>query len=187
MGYYRQKRKRKKNINPSVYLSVTIVLGVLTGAVYARLIDSDAVMSAGRLIDEMLSAVREINPSATFVSSFLKHIRIIIILWLVGFTRFPIVLGILYVRFFTLSFTVCAIIKSHYGLAVVITAILPQNIFMLPAITYLALNGLCSITKRISNQEQDMLVRTFALAAGVLCALIAALTDAYVTPVLLQL
>jgi len=121
------------------------------------------------------------------------------LIWLLGLTVIgaPLVLGVVFLRGFILGFTIGFIVDELHakGLLLSLVSVLPHNLIAAPAVI-LAAGGALSFAgaalKTLLGLSRESIYGQFAantgLAAASACLLAAAaLVEAYVTPVLVQL
>ena len=185
------KKSRRRNRYPGgnmiilCFIGIIMVLGLIIGAIYGDYAKTEIIIE---MVDGLYYS--SVNTNASLVNTFLKYLRIAVILWISGFftAGAAVIISMLFIRSFAYGFTMSAFI-SHYGIHGLVMAFntyILQNIFLIAAMIFLSFYGIINIINKINNMKRDRVTQGFVLIIGVLCAAIASLIEIYITPLLLS-
>lgn len=176
-----------------------LLAGVIAGAVFSNLMDEMTYHSIKDFMTEFLNSFDKslINQKTTFIDALLKYSRGILIIWIAGFFAPGLVIIVCAVlsKAFAYGFTTAALVKYFgvYGFIIGFSAYVPQNLIFMPAIFYVAYSALGFIRERRTDAPRTAprsggAIGEYALVLliGLLCCAIAALTETYLTPTLLE-
>ncbi|MCL2337106.1 MAG: stage II sporulation protein M [Firmicutes bacterium] len=177
-----------------------IVTGVLSLGIWAGYLGANSLQAAQSAelhsyLATFLAQLAEINPDRAQMARNALYNNLLTgaIMYIMGLTviSLPLLLAFIFIRGFVLGFTV-GFLAAQYkiqGVLVLLVSVLPHNIFFVPA---LIIGGTASMSfsllliKRFFNSHTPVwpgLISYTLLMAGVMAVfLLAALTEAYVTP-----
>lgn len=182
-----------------IVLSV-FALGLVGGAFGVQKLQVDQARELSLYLDRFLqqAGMLEVDSSKALWSVLYNDIMIILTVYLLGLTviGIPVMLGIVFTRGFVLGFTIGFLSreKSVQGVILTFVAILPQNIFLIPALLFggvASLSFALLLARRFYNSKVliwpsfvvysgfMLLVMVFSVGAG--------LIEVYCTPLLLKL
>lgn len=184
--------------------AAALVAGVVVGAIVAgALAPSERAGVSGPLLGFLsdLAVNQGIPPAAELLRhSAARHLRTAALLWLLGVTvvGFPGVLVILFVRGFSIGFTVGFLVRNLGlpGLAVATAGVLPQHLLSVPVVLVqgvAALSFSLSLFRNRFGREhrarfyQELAGYTAVLAGTSLLLMAAALLESFVSPIFLRL
>lgn len=189
----------RRNLAVLALVTLVFTIGVLFGASYS------AVMTEWRseihiyLRSGLESLARDapMNQGAKAMSSIQANLSTAGVIWLLGISvvGFPGILVVLFLRGFSLGFTVCFMVRelSVPGVAAAFTSILPHNLISIPTILLLGTTSmsfsLSVFRRRVLGQPLDTQVEFLksGIAAGMagVALSLSSLIQAYVSPALL--
>ncbi len=187
--------------NWPAYLIVLIIFatGFTAGALGVQKLQADQVQELSVYLDRFMqqAGMIEIDQTKALKTALYNDIVIILAVYLFGLTiiGIPVMLGIIFVRGFALGFTVgfLASEKSIQGLVLAFAAILPPNIFLIPA---LLIGGVASfsfallLVKRFYNSKvlvwPSFIAYSSLMFLVMLCSAGAGLVEVYFTPFLVK-
>lgn len=138
-----------------------------------------------------------LNGSVLWFYAFLNQAKSIIGIWFLGLTviGMPIILAVLFLKGFSLGFTVGFLVQEKAGAGVLITilSILPQNLLYIPLLIIWAVIGVnfsISIAagkyNRAGSLGRALVSYTMLMLIFLILVLIGAFIEAYFSPWLLQ-
>lgn len=141
--------RKKLDVRSEIYMIIFFIfIGSLCGAVIANNINRIALDSLNRSIKIFFNDLIcfNINKSSMFVQEFMKNLKIILFLWLMGFIPFGklFVCFILFIKGLSYGFTSSLLFNTYKlkGFFYVLKFILPTSFILLPAIIFISV---CSI------------------------------------------
>lgn len=185
-----------------VYLAILLVfaLGFAAGVYGVQKMQWDQAQELGGYLDQFLrqAAALEVDPAEGLRDVLYNDLMVILAVYLLGLTviGIPVILGILFTRGFVLGFTIYFLAreKSVQGIILAVAAVLPQNIFLIPA---LLMGGVASLSfalllaRRFYNSKvlvwPSFVMYSSLMLAVTACAAAAGLVEVYITPLLVKL
>lgn len=196
----RLKQHLKTNYRQYLLVLVFMLLGLISGYYRAAGLESGVEEHLSAMLDQYLEAGLEGNlmGNTIFFSAFLKQSQTLLTIWLLGLTviGLPLILVVVFLRSFSLGFTMGFFIqeKAGSGILLSIITLLPQNLVYLAALAagaVTALNFSVYIVKSRNTMDKPLgvgLVAYTAVMAFLIVLLAAgAFIEAYLTPWLLGL
>lgn len=204
-GRIRQAIVRHVRDNIGVYCLITLLLvvGVIFGSLANRALDGTQKADLLNYIQEFFQDLN--SPGGAFSSetvarrAIIQNLRNGLLVWLAGLLVFglPLVLAAVCLRGFALGFTVGFLVNEmgYRGILFSVAALLPQNIFSLPALLVISVVStafsLSVIRSRLWRQKTNLRRNLFLSGGLVLCMcgllIIAGAVEAYITPVFMRL
>lgn len=152
------------------------------------------------LIDNYLNggADAELNKQAILLNSFLNQAKSVVAIWFLGLTiiGMPLILAIVFLKGFSLGFTVCFLVKEKAmsGILISILSILPQNLIYIPLLiiwSVVGINFSVYITRSRSGigipLGRGFISYTLLMLISLMIVLVGALIEAYLSPLFLSL
>lgn len=188
--------------NWPAYLLILFVfaLGLSAGALDVYKLRAGELQELSLYLDRFMeqAALLETEPAAAMKSALYNDLILIAVIYFLGLTiiGIPVILILIFTRGFVLGFSIVFLgwQKNIQGVILSCAAILPQNIFFLPA---LLLGGVASLSfalllgRRFFNSKvviwPSFLIYSGFMAFLILIALLAGLVEVYLTPFLVKL
>lgn len=188
--------------NWPAYLIVLAVftLGLAAGSFGVQKLQADQAQELSLYLDRFLqqAGMIEVDSAKALRDVLLNDIILFLAVYLLGLTviGIPVMLGIIFTRGFVLGFTICFLTrdKSVQGVILTCAAILPQNIFLVPA---LLVGGVASLSfalllaRRFYNSKvliwPSFVVYSALMFLVTACSAGAGLVEVYLTPILVRL
>lgn len=194
--------KKSGGISQAVSYAIIIIMvtGVVAGAVAANVMDSSSSEAVKTYITGFLGGFDRsaINQKASLAESLYKYARVIAVIWAAGLLEPGLVVAVCVILFkaFAYGFTTAALVRyfGFYGLVVGFSCYIPQNIFFLPAMLWVAFSAVIALgnkardTKSAGAKQNSagFAEYTLVLLTGLLCCVVAALIETYITPSLIE-
>lgn len=176
------------------------ILGVAAGTYGVEKLRAEQVQELGLYLDRFLqqAGMIEVDASKAMREALYNDMTTVLAVYLLGLTVIgvPVMLGLLFARGFVLGFTIhfLAREKNVEGVILACAAILPQNIFLVPA---LLMGGVASLSfslllgRRFFNTKVQVWP-SFVVYSGFMlliaaCFAGAVLVEVYLTPLLVRL
>ncbi|OPZ74348.1 MAG: Stage II sporulation protein M [Firmicutes bacterium ADurb.Bin456] len=175
-------------------------LGLTAGTLGVYKLQAGEVQELSLYLDNFMEAAPfvETKPALALNTVLRNNLFLIAAIYLLGLTiiGIPVILMLIFTRGFTLGFTLVFLgwQKNIQGIILSCAAVLPQNIFFLPA---LLLGGVASLSfalllvKRFGNSKiviwPSFLVYSGFMTILVVLAFLAGFTEVYLTPLLIKL
>jgi len=186
---------------PAYLIVVSVfLLGIITGITGVKGLPFEQVQEIKTYLDHFLqqAGMMEVNNKAALRDIMYNDLSIIFEEYLLGLTviGIPVMLGIIFTRGYVLGYCVAFLTnpKSVLGMALTCTAILPQNIILVPALLLGGVASLCFamlLVKRFNNSK-IIIWPSFVVYSGLMCLILAVsagagLVEVYLTPILVKL
>jgi stage II sporulation protein M len=146
------RRKLKQHVieNRWQYLLIMLLflLGVLIGAYKVMGLAGGVKSHLLSLIDDFLKGGinTDLDKQAILFNSFLNQAKSIIVVWFLGLTviGMPIILGLIFLKGFSLGFTIAFLVqeRAESGVLISILSILPQNLVYIPLVIIWSVVGI---------------------------------------------
>lgn len=196
-------RHVRDNVGVYFLIIVLLIAGIIFGSLANRALDG---AQKADLLNYMQSFFQDLNSSNGNISgeavarrAIFQNLRNGLFVWAAGLVVFglPLVLGAICLRGFALGFTVGFLVNEmgYRGILFSIAALLPQNIFSLPALIVISAVAttfsLSVIRSRLGHRKTNTRQKIAASGGLVLCMcgllIIAGAVEAYITPVFMRL
>jgi len=196
-------RHVKENIGVYCLIILLLTVGIIFGSLANRALDGT---QKADLLNYMQTFFQDLSAqSSKFSGAVLarkaisQNLRNGLFVWLAGLLVFglPLVLGAVCLRGFALGFTVGFLVNEmgYRGILFSVAALLPQNMFSLPALLVISVVStafsLSVLRNRLSRQKTNIRQNLLTSGGLVLCMcgflIVAGAVEAYVTPVFMRL
>jgi stage II sporulation protein M len=198
---FKDRIKQHISENRPQYIMVIIIflVGLVMGSYQVSGLDGGVKSQLSGMVDDYLRGGMDgsLSGQEILVAAFLKQLKATVLLWFLGLTviGFPLILGFIWFRGFSLGFTVSFLLHDRAGAGILITiiSILPQNIIYIPlflAWSVMAINFSIYVLKgRNSGVPLGRAVMgyTVIMLAYLLIFLAGAFVEAYLSPWFLSL
>ena len=198
---FKARIKQHISENRPQYIMVIIIflVGLVMGSYQVSGLDGGVKSQLSGMVDDYLRGGMDgsLSGQEILVAAFLKQLKATVLLWFLGLTviGFPLILGFIWFRGFSLGFTVSFLLHDRAGAGILITiiSILPQNIIYIPlflAWSVMAINFSIYVLKgRNSGVPLGRAVMgyTVIMLAYLLIFLAGAFVEAYLSPWFLSL
>lgn len=205
LGYFRRNIAEylRQNVVAYFFITLILVIGVVIGAFAVKILPED---QKAELINYLSVLFQRLNSPnmllgsegyAIFISQIISNCKIIILMWLLGFTivGIPFVLFIIFTRGFVIGFTVGFLVDEYVarGLGFALATVLPHNFFSVPAIlvTGVSATSFSLMLLRRRHQGKSHLLYE-SIAYTVICLImlgamfVSAGVEAYISPVFMK-
>lgn len=194
-------RYLKENMYPFIFVSIVFVVGVIFGSVMVNRLPeqhNQPLLNELNFYFEVLDETPAVNRLGILQESFMTNGKFILISFLSGLTviGIPVIVLMLFMRGVILGFTVGFIFthSSFRGLFFALTAIVPHNLFVIPALLLASVASisfswviLLKVARNKNFNIKTYLINYCALTLLSLSLIsVAALVEAYIIPVLLK-
>ncbi len=190
----------KANIVAYFFMILIFIIGIVMGALAVKVLpDSQKNELTGYLYGYFQKLIQgsyyAVDSKVMFGTVFLNYIKIIGIIWLLGFTiiGIPFVIFIIFTRGFVIGFTVGFLINEYVfkGLMFALASVMPHNFFAIPAVIT---SGVLATTFSLMLLRRKTKINLISqsIAYTVLCfsmlivTLVAAITEVYIAPVFMR-
>lgn len=192
-----------KNIALYLITILSFTIGISTGAFTVNALgdtQSDELYSYLQEFLYIMGTQDSVNVTELLKLSIFNHLKIIIILWVLGITviGIPLILIIIGIKGFTIGFTVGFLIRymDFKGVLFTVLAILPQSIIVIPC--YILAAVICinfaltiarSRTKK-KYRKEDIRTQFFSYSTIIILLffvlMIGSIVEAYITPIFIK-
>ena len=189
-----------ENIRSYIFVAIIFMLGIALSIIFINNIDDSQKGEISTYITTFTNSLKDgytIDKGELLTTSIWKNAILCIIMWFAGSTviGIPIVLGIVGYRGFCIGYTVLALTFTYgtsNGTIFFLSAMLLQNIIIIPCILSLAVSGLKlykSIIKdrRRENVKIEIIRHTISSLLILIMLIIASLIETYISTSLLQM
>lgn len=194
-------RNIKENIG--VYFTVTLffAIGISVGAFTAKALDINQKQELVTYLNKFFQILNNqtVNKNAIFYQSFKNNLQTVFFIWFLGVTviGIPFTLLITSFRGFIVGFTVSFLIQGigWKGFILILTAVLPQNIVLIPCLLIISATSLCfsiqvfktKIKRRIVNSiRSNIFSYTMTILIVFAFTIAGSLFEAYISPHILK-
>lgn len=192
----------RANIVAYFFLILIFIIGIVIGAMAVKTLPEEQKTELATYLHFFLQGLVEHPAGLGDTSSLLpsvigNNIKIIAIMWLLGFTivGIPFVLFLVCLRGFIIGFTVGFLVNEYVmrGLVFAIVAVLPHNFLAVPAILatgVAATTFSLMLVRRKHKNKGNLLYKS--IAYSILCLVmvmimfVAALIEVYISPVFMK-
>lgn len=200
----RSKHRLKQHISENrwqyLLLALIFLVGVLVGDYKSLGLTNGVKSHLLALIDDYLQGGVnvDLDKQVILFNSFINQGKSVIAVWFLGLTiiGMPLILGVVFLKGFSLGFTIGFLIKERGILGILITmlSILPQNLIYIPLLIVWSVLGI-NFTLYITRGRQlsglplgkGLLRYTLLMLASLVIVLVGALIEAYLSPWFLSL
>ncbi len=197
---YRIKQHLKENSVQYMLILGIFIIGFMLGFLNVRGLDDEVKKYLVVMLDNYLRGGLEgdLYGRSILVTAFIKQAETIFSIWLLGLTviGLPLILAVIFLRAFSLGFTVGFLLQQKAGAGVLLAmvSILPQNLVYMPCLIIagvVAMNFSVYIVKSRTAGGNSLGVALLAYSIVMLLLLLAfalgAFIEAYLSPWLLGL
>ncbi|MBP2662167.1 MAG: spoIIM [Firmicutes bacterium] len=193
----------RANIVAYFFMILIFVIGIVIGAMAVKTLPEEQKIELVGYLRVFFQGLTEqpdgISNTHTLLASVMgNNIRIIGIMWLLGFTivGIPFVLFMVCLRGFIIGFTVGFLVHEYVmkGLLFAIAAVLPHNFLAVPAILatgVAATTFSLMLVRRKHNNKDNLFYNSIAYSIFCLAMLVlmlgAALIEVYISPVFMKM
>ena len=193
----------RANIVAYFFMILIFVIGIVIGAMAVKALPDDQKIELVGYLRVFFQGLAEQpagigNTQSLLASVMGNNIKIIGIMWLLGFTivGIPFVLFMVCLRGFVIGFTVGFLVNEYVmkGLLFAIVAVLPHNFLAVPAILatgVAATTFSLMLVRRKHNNKDNLFYNSIAYSVFCLAMLVimlgAALIEVFVSPVFMKL
>lgn len=185
------------------FLILCLLSGMVAGILFVGTVSQNQSDELNQFINTFCkqAAGQSIPPSEIFIASILSNLRIICLMWVCGlvFILSPVVYGLVAVKGFGIGFTV-GFLSFHFGFKgfmLAMVSILPQGIFLLPALFYMAHCAIRFASQKRkrkkgtgSSMKYDEMKEfkrfTYCIIAGGVILLFTSVIDSFIVPVFVK-
>lgn len=196
---YRIKQHINENRWQYYILTLLFVLGTIAGNYPISYLEDGVKSHLLDLIDNYLrSELTDTITVSFWAAAFINQFKTLLIIWFLGLTviGLPLILGIIFVRGFSLGFTIGFLVQEKAGAGVLISllSVIPQNLVYIPLLivwSMVAMNFSIYLVRGRTAMNLS-LGKSLAVYTGllVICSVIllaGSLIEAYLSPWLLSL
>lgn len=196
---YRIKQHINENRWQYYILILLFVLGIIAGNYPITYLEAGVKNHLLDLIDNYLrSGLTDTITVSFWAAAFINQLKSLLIIWFLGLTviGLPLILGIIFVRGFSLGFTIGFLVqeKAAAGILIALLSIIPQNLVYIPVLivwSVIAMNFSIYLVKGRSAMNlslgKSLAIYTSLLMVSSAILLAGSLIEAYLSPWLLSL
>jgi len=189
--------------NLACYLLVALIFsgGIMAGALMVRVLpEAQAGELSGYLFHYFIDfSQEELSQQLMLRESITNNLKYVLAIWLSGalIIGFPLIFIFLFIRGFILGFTVGFLVDqiAFQGIVFAISAILPHNILLIPALMIAGVSAtsysLIIIKMRLKAQKYNVNTMfwnySLLITLSILFVALAGLIEAYITPVFMKI
>jgi stage II sporulation protein M len=195
---YRIKQHLKENSTQYLIILAIFVFGFIFGFINVKGLDDQVKSHLTGMLDNYLRAGIEgdLYGRNIFINAFIKQVETILSIWLLGLTviGLPLILVVVFLRAFSVGFTVGFLFQEKAGAGVLLSmiSILPQNLVYIPCLLFaaiIAMNFSVDIVRnRGSGNSLGLALLSYSIVMLVIILLFAlgAFIEAYLSPWMLS-
>jgi stage II sporulation protein M len=183
------------------FMVLFFIIGIVVGALAVKVLPDDQkaeLVSYLHLFFMGLTQGGELTGSELIFSALANNIKIILLMWILGFTiiGIPFVVFLIFTRGFIVGFTVGFLVNEYVlrGLAFAFVSVLPHSMFSVPAVIItgvVATSFSWMLMRRKVRGKQHIMVEavsySFICFIMVLVMVLASLIEVYISPVFMKL
>ncbi len=190
----------KDNLKSYLLVAMILLIGIVLGVLFVNNLQEEQSQEVQNYVDEFVTSLQNgtnIDTGKLLRSSIKNNLILAIVMWFAGSTviGIPIVLGIVWYRGFCLGYTISALIAIlgvGKGSLFFATAMLVQNLILIPCMLALAVSGIRlykSIIKdkRKENIKGKIVKHTMFSVMMLIFLMIASFLETYLSSNLLML
>lgn len=190
----------KDNLKSYCLVAIILLIGIVLGVLFVNNLQEEQSQEVQNYVDQFVTSLQNgtsIDTGKLLRNSIKNNLILAVVMWFAGSTviGIPIVLGIIWYRGFCLGYTISALIAIlgvGKGSLFFVTAILLQNIILIPCMLALAVSGIKlykSIVKdkRKENIKGKIVRHTMFSVMMLIFLLIASFLETYVSSNLFML
>lgn len=126
-----------------LFLTIICIIGFITGSVFMTVLSSSDKNMIISSLDEFITGYGQINTKTELINSLVINISYLLIIWILGISilGLPVVILILFIKSYLLSFTISSFILKYKfkGILLGIVYNLPHNIINLILYIYIGI------------------------------------------------
>lgn len=153
----------KDNLKAYLLTSIILLIGITLGVVLVNNLQEQQSQEVQNYVNEYVDSLKNgssIDSGKLLRNSIKNNLILVLVMWFVGSTviGIPIVLGIVWYRGFCLGYTISALIAIMgvgKGSLFFATAILLQNLILIPCILALAVSGIKLYKSIIKDKRKE--------------------------------
>lgn len=190
----------RDNLKSYLLVAIILLIGIVLGVLFVNNLQEQQSQEVQSYVDEFVTSLQNgtsIDTGKLLKNSIKNNLMLAIAMWFAGSTviGIPIVLGIVWYRGFCLGYTISALIAIlgiGKGSLFFATAILLQNLILIPCMLALSVSGIRlykSIVKdkRKENIKGEIVKHTMFSAMMLIFLIIASFLEAYLSSNLFML
>ncbi|MEN6390823.1 MAG: stage II sporulation protein M [Syntrophomonas sp.] len=194
------KRHISENRWQYFFLAVVFLAGAVLGNYKVPGVDGTVKSQLLSLVDQYIQGemTGSFVGSSVLIQAFINQARLVLAIWFLGLTviGLPLILGVVFLRGFSIGFTLGFLISEKAGGGVLISllAILPQNLVYIPLLIVwgvISINFSLQVLKGAHSGFPGLMRRmvgyTLLMLVFLLLFLLGAVIEAYLSPWLLNL
>lgn len=181
---------------------VFLIVGIVIGSITIKILNTEQKGEILNFFNSFFKSLdnKEYNNLQILKQSISDNFKTIFVIWITGILiiGIPVIPIIVLLRGFALGFTVGFLVNEFgiKGFLFSLLAILPQNIFIIPGIIFIASTGLIFSLKQIKGNRvkrykesilQDIISYSVAILFFSIIVSVGSLVEAYITPVFIKL
>ena len=190
----------KKNIVKYFFSILVLLIGIVIGAMAMKFLPEIQRHELAGYLNIYLNSLSDsnvVNSNSIIGEVIFKHIKIIVIIWLLGFTiiGLPFVLGVVCLKGIVIGFTVGFLVNEYIfkGIFLAVAVVLPHNLLSISIILMMsvgAINFSLSLIRR-KQYKKDSLVYSslmYSAVCAILCMgiTLSSLVEVYVSPIFMK-
>ncbi len=190
----------KDNLKAYLLVAVILLIGITLGVLFVNNLQEQQSQEVQSYVNNYVEALKNgnnIDTGKLLRNSIKNNLILVLIMWFAGSTvvGIPVVLGIVWYRGFCLGYTVSsliAIMGIGKGTLFFVTAVLLQNLIMIPCILALAVSGIklyksIMKDKRKENVKVEIVRHTLFSLMLLAFLMVASLLETYLSSNLFML
>jgi len=193
------KQHLRHNFFKYLMLVVIFALGIMAGEMKSVNLGAETKSHLLTLIDQLIDQGITLDRGENLLlAAAASQIKTVGLMWFLGLTvvGVPLILGLIFVRAFSLGFTLGFLVqqKGNLGLVVALASVLPQNLIYVPFLlmgAVVSLNfSLYLVRGRFQARAelwQSFVLYTLVMIGITIVHLLGAVTESYLSPWLLSL
>lgn len=191
----------RANLAAYFFMVLFFMLGISVGALAVKILpDQQKVELANYLhlfLDSLAKQVEWQGTDSLFTNTLYSNLKIMIILWVLGFTivGIPFVLFIVFTRGFIIGFTVGFLVQEYVlkGLLFACVAVLPHNLLAVPALIISAVSAVSfswilvrpKVRQRVPLFAESLRYSLICAVMGLIMVLATAI-EVYFSPIVMR-
>ncbi len=188
------------NKNLFIFLLVIVMVGLASGSVFVTILNNDDKLMVSEYLNNFLTNLNgnNLNYSGTFVNTLIFTIGAVILIWLLGISviGFALILIFLFIKAFSLGFSVASIIVNFNfkGVLISLAYTIPHHVINM--MVYILISSyalvlsyklISSFTKKKNFNFKDIFNRySFILLFSVIILFISSLYEVYGAPIVVK-
>ena len=181
-----------------VFLIVICIIGIITGSLFMTILDSNDKTSIIDSLNTFLTEYDHLNTKSGLINNLIINIMYVLIIWIMGISiiGLPIVIFIIFLKSFLISFTTSSFILKYKSKGILLSLVynVPHYIINLIVYVYLGIYSIklsLMIIDNIFHKKEIKLKYTinryiFILCLSIIMIIITTLYETYLMPILLK-